>query len=132
MTNTPNKPRILVIEDQPDVRTLLVIALRRAGCDVVTAQTGIEGLRLAENGQFDLITLDVDLPETNGFEICSRLKDHPELRQTPVLFVTGRSGEEDVRRGLEIGAADYITKPFDLASFVSRVFSHLKGADECK
>src|SRR5690242_758892 len=105
MRNTADKPRILVIEDEPEVRSLLAIALTHAGCDVAAAQTGIEGLRLAETGEFDLITLDVDLPETDGFEICSRLKNNPKLRQTPVVFVTGRLAEEDVRRGHELGAA---------------------------
>ena len=109
-----------------------MIALTRAGCEVATAQTGVEGLQLAENGRFDLITLDVDLPETDGFEICSRLKNHADLRHTPVVFVTGRFAEEDVRRGREVGAADYITKPFDLLSFISRLFSHIKKTTECR
>ncbi|ODU24177.1 MAG: hypothetical protein ABS95_02165 [Verrucomicrobia bacterium SCN 57-15] len=127
MMNTLRKPRILVIEDQPEVRNLLKLALTRAGCDVMTAQTGMEGLRLAETGQFDLITSDIDLPDIDGFEICSRLKNHAELRHTPVVLVTGRFSEEDVRRGREVGAADYITKPFDLVSFLSRLLSHIKG-----
>ncbi len=131
MTNTEHKPRILVIEDQPEVRSLLAIALTRAGCEVATAQTGIEGLQLAENGRFDLITLDVDLPGTDGFEICSRLKNHADLRHTPVVFVTGRFADEDLRRGREVGAADYITKPFDLLSVISRLLSHIKKTTAC-
>ncbi len=126
MTDTPRKPRILVIEDQPDVRNLLKLALTRAGCDVATAATGMEGLQLAETGEFDLVTLDVDLPDVNGFEICSRLRNLAELRDTPVVLVTGRFSEEDIRRGREVGATDYISKPFDLASFISRLFSHIK------
>ena len=126
MTDTLRKPRILVIEDQPDVRNLLTLALTRAGCDVSAAQTGMEGLQLAETGKFDLITSDVDLPDLNGFEICSRLKNHAELRHTPVVLVTGRFSEEDVRRGREVGATDYILKPFDLVSFLSRLLSHIK------
>ncbi len=125
MTNTSRKPRILVIEDQSDVANLLMLALTRAGCDVVTAQTGMEGLHLAETGKFDLITSDVDLPDLDGFEVCSRLKNHAELRQTPVVLVTGRFSEEDVRRGREVGAMDYILKPFDLVSFISRLLSHI-------
>jgi DNA-binding response OmpR family regulator len=120
--------RILVIEDQPEMLNLMMKVLGRAGCDVAGAQTGAEGLRLAENGKFDLITLDVDLPETSGFEICSRLKQDPLLRQTPVVFVSGRFADEDVRRGREVGAADYITKPFDLLTFVSRLLPHVECA----
>lgn len=126
MTKPLPKPRILVIEDQTDVRNLLVLALTRAGCEVAAAQTAMEGLRLAETGKFDLITSDVDLPDMNGFEVCTRLKNDAELRDTPVVLVTGRFSEEDVRRGREVGAADYITKPFDLLSFLSRLLSHIK------
>lgn len=124
--------RILVVEDQPEVLNLMVMILARAGCDVAGAQTGTEGLRLAENGKFDLITLDVDLPETSGFEICSRLKQHPQLRQTPIVFVSGRFADEDVRRGREVGATDYITKPFNVLTFVSRLLSHIKFAPAWK
>ena len=124
--NPLRKPRILVIEDQADVRNLLMLALTRAGCDVAAAQTGMEGLQLAESGRFDLITSDVDLPDLNGFDVCSRLKNHAELRHTPVVLVTGRFSEEDVRRGREAGATDYILKPFDLVSFISRLLSHIK------
>jgi len=76
------KCRILVIEDRPEVLHLMVTVLTRAGCDVAGANTGTEGLRMAENGRFDLITLDVDLPEASGFEICSRLKQDQQLCQT--------------------------------------------------
>lgn len=126
MTDTIRKPRILVIEDQPEVRNLLRLALTRAGCEVAIAETGAEGLQLAETGKFDLITSDVDLPDMNGFEVCSRLRNHAELRDTPVVLVTGRFSEEDVRRGREVGAADYITKPFDLVSFLARLLSHIE------
>lgn len=126
MTNAPRKREILVIEDQPDVRGLLKVALTRAGCEVTTAETGKEGLQLAEAGKFDLITSDVDLPDMNGFEVCSRLRNHAELCDTPVVLVTGRFSEEDVRRGREVGATDYITKPFDLVSFLARLLSHIK------
>lgn len=122
------RTRILVVEDHPEVLNLMALVLSHAGCDVARAQTGAEGLRLAGSQRFDLITLDVDLPEMNGFEICSRLKQDPHLKQTPVIFVTGRFAEEDVRRGREVGAADYITKPFDLPTFVSRLLSQVAFA----
>ena len=122
------RTKILVVEDHPEVLNLMALVLSHAGCDVARAQTGAEGLRLAGSQKFDLITLDVDLPEMNGFEICSRLKQDPQLKQTPVVFVTGRSADEDVRRGREVGAADYITKPFDLFTFVSRLLAHAEFA----
>lgn len=81
---------------------------------------------MADNGRFDLITLDVDMPGMDGFEVCSRLKQVPQLQQTPVVFITASFGTEDMQRGREAGAADYIIKPFDLQKFVSRIHSHTK------
>jgi sigma-B regulation protein RsbU (phosphoserine phosphatase) len=123
-----DKPKILIVEDHPDVlQTIVFLLHQRAGCNVVAAQTGVQGLELARDGDFDLITLDIDLPGINGFEICRQLKQDPVLRQTPVIFVSGRSCADDIHRGLALGAADYITKPFDALSFVSRVLSHVKA-----
>jgi putative two-component system response regulator len=81
---------------------------------------------MAEAGHFDLITLDVDLPDGNGFKLCSRLKEHPRLRDTPIIFVSGRSSLEDQQHGLDIGAADYITKPFETFEFAPRLLSYIK------
>lgn len=119
--------KILVIEDQPEVLELMVVALTIAGCKVEAAADGKEGMRQAENGGFDLISTDVDLPEMSGFEICSRLKQNPVLCHTPVVIVSGRSGDDDLRRGRELGAVDYITKPFNLLTFVSRVLLHARA-----
>lgn len=121
------KAKILVVEDHPDVLHTMVFLLEQGGCSVVDAQTGIQGLELARNGDFDLITLDVDLPGINGLEICRHLKRDPVLRQTPVIFVSGRSCDDDIRHGFALGAVDYITKPFDALKFVSRVLSHVKA-----
>lgn len=118
------KPRVLIIEDQPEVLEVMVVALTHAGCEVEAAADGEEGMRQAETGRFDLISTDVDLPGMNGFEICLRLKQNSALRHTPVIFVSGRAGEDDLQRGRELGAADYITKPFDLLALVSRLLSH--------
>ena len=104
---------------------LMVDLLMLAGCEAEIAPTADRTMQLAGEGGFDLITLDVDLPDANGFEICSRLKKNPRLCAAPVVFVSGRPGEEDVRRGLELGAVDYITKPFDARNFGSRILSHV-------
>lgn len=119
------KANILVIEDHPDVLQTIVFLLQRAGCNVVAAQTGAEGFQLARDGDFDLITLDIDLPGISGLEICRHLKQDPVLRQTPVIFVSGRSCDDDIHHGLALGAADYITKPFDALTFVPRILSHV-------
>ena len=85
-------------------------------------------MRLAQEGKFDLITLDIDLPDTDGLELCRRLKQDAHLCHIPVIFVSGRPYEGNRQRCFELGAADYIVKPFDVSVFVSRIFSHLKTA----
>jgi DNA-binding response OmpR family regulator len=124
------KVKILIIEDEPGVSMMMVHLLTRAGCEVATAWDATKGIQLAQNGEFDLITLDVDLPGMNGFEICRRLKEDARLRHTPVVFVSGRPCEADVRHGLELGAADYIIKPFDVTDFIFRIVSHAKRQRE--
>ena len=84
-------------------------------------------MELAQENKFDLITLDVNLPDANGFEICSELKQRHISRHTPIIFISARQEKEDLQKGLELGAADYITKPFDPAGFVPRLLSHVKA-----
>jgi len=124
--NMTPKARILVVEDDTPLAMMMVQVLSRAGCDVLVAHTGEKGMKLAQENKFDLITLDVDLPDINGFEVCSQLKHRHHSRHTPIVFISGRPHEEDVQRGLELGAVDYITKPFDAMHFASRLLSHIK------
>jgi DNA-binding response OmpR family regulator len=121
------KTKILLIEDEPGVSMMMAHVLTRAGCRVVTAWDAAKGMALAQTGNFDLITLDVDLPGMSGLEVCRQLKQDARLRHTPVVFVSGRASEKDSRRGLELGAVDYITKPFDPTDFVFRIVSHASG-----
>ena len=117
--------KILVIEDDTPVAMMMVYLLTRAGCDTEVATTGEEALHMVQAENFDLITLDVDLPDASGFEICRRLKENPFF-QTPIVFVSGRPLESDIRLGLELGVADYITKPFGI-EFVPRLLSHARN-----
>ena len=112
------------------VAMMMVYLLNRVGCETEVAGTGQKAMQMAETGNFDLITLDVDLPDGNGFEICSRLKQNTRLCDTPIVFVSGRPCEQDVRRGLESGAVDYITKPFDALDFAPRLLSHIRQVKE--
>jgi putative two-component system response regulator len=118
------KARILIVEDDTPF-VMLMVELLHASCETEVATTGKKAMQMAEEGNFDLITLDVDLPDASGFEICSRLKENPRLRDTPIIFVSGRSGLEDQQRGLDVGAADYITKPFETFEFAPRLLSHI-------
>jgi DNA-binding response OmpR family regulator len=127
--NGTPKARVLIVEDDTPLAMMMVHVLSRLGCGVQVADTGKKGLELARQNKFDLITLDIDLPGISGLEICLELKQRHLSRNTPVVFVTGRLGEQDVQRGLEAGAVDYITKPFGV-EFAPRLLSHVGREQE--
>ena len=122
------QPKILIVEDETSVAMMMVFLLSRAGCDVQSAWKIEKVLQLAELCEFDLITLDVNMPGASGFEVCRRLRQFRHLRDTPVIFVTGCASPEDRQRALELGAVDFIEKPFDARSFVSRILSQVETA----
>ena len=124
------KPRILIVEDDMPVAMMMLFLLTRADCEAKVATTVKRAMQLAQEEDFDLITLDVDLPDGNGFNLCSRLKENSRLCDTPIVFVTGRSCLEDQQHGLDVGAADYITKPFETFEFAPRLLSHVRQAKE--
>ncbi|HFA48215.1 MAG TPA: response regulator transcription factor [Bacteroidetes bacterium] len=111
--------RVLIIEDDPNLIDLLEIHLNDLECELDRAMDGETGLRKALGGRFDLIVLDVMLPQMDGLEICRRLRAK-EIR-TPILMLTARSEEIDKVLGLEMGADDYLTKPFSVREFIARV-----------
>jgi two-component system phosphate regulon response regulator PhoB len=117
---------ILVIEDENDIRQVLDYNLRMAGHEVVTAVRGDEGLRLAREHRPDLILLDLMLPDISGTEICRSLKDDPSTRRIPVVIVTARTDEIDRVVGFELGADDYVTKPFSVRELVLRIRTILR------
>ena len=121
-----SKAKILVVEDEMPVAMMMTFLLTRAGCDVAAAWNAEKALQFAQNGGFDLITLDVNMPGMNGFELCRRLKQNPRLRETPVVFVSGQLGEEEVQRARELGTVDCIEKPFEPTDFIFRIISHAK------
>jgi DNA-binding response OmpR family regulator len=121
------KPKILVVEDQPEVLNLMMLLLEGAGFEVCGAQNGRDGIRLAQKEEFDLVILDVNLPEKNGFEVCAWLKQDFRFSRTPIIFTSGDWNEENRRRALELGAADFIDKPLDAPFFLQKIFSHLKS-----
>lgn len=120
------KPNILIVEDDTPVSMLMVFLLTRAGFATDVATSGGKAMQKTQTGEYDLITLDVDLPDMSGFDLCSRLRKHPVWRDTPVVFVSRRLNEEDRQRGFEVGAVDYIIKPFGADNFVSRIRPHVK------
>src|SRR5687768_2686000 len=121
--------RILVIEDDPSIRLGLEDTLRAKGYQVEVATRGQLGLDLAERARPDLIILDIMLPDLDGFEVCRRLKaPKSELATIPIIVLSARGAELDRVRGLELGADDYVTKPFSLMELLARVSSVLRRA----
>jgi DNA-binding response OmpR family regulator len=124
------KTKILIVEDDVQQAVLMVQILSRAGCSVLAVHTGKKGMELALENQFDLIALDIFLPDLDGFEICRELKQRHHSRHTPVVLVSGRSSEEYLRRSLKMGAADFIAKPFSATDFALRILSHVSAENE--
>jgi DNA-binding response OmpR family regulator len=113
------RKRILVIEDEPDIARGLRDALEFEGFDVGTVGTGREGIELVRTQSPDLVILDLMLPDLNGFQVCEQIRQsYPTL---PIIMLTARSQEADKIRGLEVGADDYVTKPFSVGELVARI-----------
>jgi len=113
------KKEVLVIEDDADIVELLTIHLEDLDCNVYDASDGIDGLKMAQSGNYDLIILDLMLPGMDGIEICRKLRS--EEKYTPILMLTAKAEDIDKIIGLETGADDYMTKPFNVREFISRV-----------
>jgi DNA-binding response OmpR family regulator len=120
--------RILVVDDEADILNLLDYTLSRAGFEVVTAADGPEALEKAKRSTPSLIVLDIMLPDMDGTDVLKRLKDNEATRQIPVIMLTAKGDEIDKIVGLELGAEDYVTKPFSPREFVLRVKAVLKRA----
>jgi DNA-binding response OmpR family regulator len=120
-------PRILIIEDEPAIAFALETDLERDGYAVTIATTGDEGLRLADSGGFDLVLLDVMLPGMDGFDVCRELRRRG--CRTPVIVLTARTHDAEKVLGLELGADDYITKPFNPRELRARIKAVLRRTD---
>ncbi len=122
--------KILVVEDDADTAQVMAELLTRAGCKVWVATHGRQGLELATEEKFDLISLDAMLPDLDGLEICHELKQRHISHRTPIVFVSGRDCPEYRQRALELGAADFIDKPFQAPDFIARISSAIKAASK--
>ena len=118
--------RILLVEDEQAIADTLIYALGSEGFAVRHLLLGREALPAHRQSPFDLIILDIGLPDTTGFEVLKQLRDHPEGRDVPVIFLTARSEEIDRILGLELGADDYVTKPFSPREVAARVRAILR------
>lgn len=118
---------IVIIEDDSAIRSVLNIALKGAGYTIVKeAESGDEGLKLVNELKPSLILLDLMLPGIDGFSVCSKIRENPETASIPIIMLTARSDENDIIRGLECGADDYITKPFSRQVLLARIRAVLR------
>ena len=119
--------KIVLIEDDPGIRTVIRLALKGAGfTSICEAENGTDGLALVQREKPALVILDLMLPGMDGLAVCSAIRRNPSVSGTPIVMLTARTAEEDVVRGLELGADDYITKPFSNAILVARVKAALR------
>lgn len=120
------REKILVIEDDADIQELLKFNLAKEGYSVLTASTGEDGLRLATHNLPDLVLLDLMLPKIDGLEICKRIRAHQRASAIPIIMLTAKSEESDVVTGLEVGADDYLAKPFSPKVLIARIRNILR------
>ena len=121
--------RVLVVDDEPDAVELVAFNLKNAGFDVITAEDGEVALTKARTFSPDLIVLDVMLPAVDGLEVCKILRRDPATAELPIIMLTAKAGEIDRVLGLELGADDYVTKPFSPRELVLRIKNLLTRRD---
>ncbi|MSO21149.1 MAG: response regulator [Acidobacteria bacterium] len=121
--------KALLVEDEQDIRKVAQISLQfRSGWTVIVANDGIDGLAMAAAEKPDLILLDCMMPRLDGYETCQKLKLDPNLRDIPVIFLTAKSQESEIRKGLQPGAIGYLVKPFNPMSLADEIKKLLESA----
>lgn len=119
-------PKILIVEDEKDIRELIHFHLLRAHYDVVEASDGVEALDVAFTEKPDLIILDIMLPKIDGIEVCKTLRANPDMVNTKIIFLSAKGEENNIIEGLDLGGDDYITKPFSPKVLLARIKSVLR------
>ncbi len=114
LRNKKTARTLLVIEDDETIRAALKRVFEAEGYKVLVAADGTQLSDVLDDSPVDLIMLDVGLPWINGFELAEMMKAHPDLKEIPLVFLSARTADEDIKRGFEVGADDYIKKPFDI------------------
>ncbi|NNE09455.1 MAG: response regulator [Gemmatimonadetes bacterium] len=117
--------KILIVDDEVYILHILDFSLGAEGYEVITAADGEEALEKARQERPDLVVLDVMMPKVDGFEACRRLKNDPETRELPVILLTAKGREVDRKMGIEVGADDYIVKPFSPSKLIQKIESFL-------
>jgi len=122
---TPSKPRILIVDDELDLVSVLRMGLEIEGFEVIEAMDGEEGLRRARQDRPDLMVLDLMLPKMDGYKVCRALKFDERFRALPIIILSARSGDADRRLALDMGADQFITKPYEMSDLVARIRHYL-------
>jgi two-component system, OmpR family, KDP operon response regulator KdpE len=120
---TPTTFKLLIIDDDPILSELLAYNLETKGYTMLRAKDGKEGLRQFEQGKPDLVILDLTMPVLNGWEVCKRIR---QASDTPIIMLTAQGSEDDIVRGLDLGADDYLTKPFQIRVLLARIRANLR------
>lgn len=118
--------KVLIVDDSPKARQVAQVRLKAENVEIVSADGGAAGLEMARREKPDLILLDVDMPDMSGFDVCRALKSDPQVSMIPIIFLTGSGSAEDKVKGLDLGAVDYVTKPFDAFELGARVRAALR------
>ncbi|MFH1183455.1 MAG: response regulator [Chloroflexota bacterium] len=113
--------KILIAEDEPDIRELVTFMLRFAGYEVVAASNGEDAVHTASRELPDLVLMDVRMPRMTGYDACRLMKANPDLRDVPVVFLSAKGQESEIQSGLDAGAEEYLLKPFSPAELTNRV-----------
>ncbi len=124
------KPKILLVEDEEDIVALIRLQAEIAGYALISENDGLNGWRAIEREKPDLILLDIMIPGQGGLDVCRKVKIHPELKEIPVILISAKSEELDIVLGLELGADDYVTKPFSTKVLFSRIRAVLRRGKE--
>ena len=129
---SPAAKKILIVEDERDILQLVKLYLEKEGYRVSTAATGPDGLKAARSEHPDLLVLDLMLPDMDGLEVCKRLRADQQTATLPIIMLTAKAEESDTVIGLELGADDYVTKPFSPKALVARVKALLRRVERSK
>lgn len=125
-----SKQTILVVDDEQDLLDLIEYNLKKEGFDVLKAENGQEGIKMAREHNPSLVLLDIMMPKMNGLEVCDQMRDDSALKQIPIIFLTARGDEKTEVEGLNKGADDYITKPISTTKLISRIKAVLRRFEE--
>lgn len=121
--------KILIADDEPNIVTSLEFLMTRGGYEVRTARNGDEALALVESFKPDLVLLDVMIPSRSGYEVCQKMREHPEWRHIKILMLSAKGREAEVNKGLSIGADAYVTKPFSNRELIAKIGGLLGRSD---